>query len=202
MFTALWRQQREQTLLNLLRSYFLCGKSHSRDSDDNDLMFTMLFNKDHVMYAYCATELVNPASVPFEWERARVVWKLVYLCALTTSRYSLWSCRDEMGSFLFLESFHSVCLSELKTIRMRLIAEWSYRDGGSSAVNEFLAALLLGQFEYVFLIGLWRLRLLFSAFLKSVCMMWLCWAEEPGSNGVHLKPGEHAHYLQPKARLI
>lgn len=59
----------------------------------------------------------------FEWEWAYVVWKLVYLCVLTTSRYSLWSCRDEMVSY-FSESFHSVeivCLSELKTIGMILI---------------------------------------------------------------------------------
>lgn len=36
--------------------------------------------------------------------------------------------------------------------------------GRGSAVSECRTVLLLGQFEYVFLIGLWRPRLLFSAF--------------------------------------
>ncbi len=154
------------------------------------------------MYAYCATELVNPASMSFDWERVHVVWKLVYLCALATSRYSLWSFRDETDSFFWVFPLCWDCLF------VRVENNWDESDSGvelwgrGSAVNERLTVLLLGQFEYVFLIGLSRLSLLSSAFLKSVCMMWLCWAEEPGSNGVHLKPAEHAHYLQPKARLI
>lgn len=58
--------------------------------------------------------------------------------------------------FFFPKSFHSVeivCLSELKTIGMNLIASEAAGTWGST-VNECLAVLLLGQFEYVFLIGL------------------------------------------------
>lgn len=84
------------------------------------------------MYAYCSTELVNPASMSFEWEWAHVVWKLVCLRVLTTSRYSLWSCRDEINSF-FLRVFPLCwdCLffPELKTIGMNLIASEAIGTG-------------------------------------------------------------------------
>lgn len=53
-------------------------------------------------------------------------------------------------------SFHSgeiVCLSELKTIGIDLKVKGSCGERGS-AVSECRTVLLLGQFEYVFLIGL------------------------------------------------
>ena len=84
------------------------------------------------MYAYCATELVNPASMSFEWAWVHVVWKLVYLCALAISRYSLWSCGDEMDSFLSQSlstlSVEIVCLSDLKN-------NWDEADSESEAIG-------------------------------------------------------------------
>ena len=160
------------------------------------------------MYAHGATELVNPASASFEWKQAHVVWKLVYLCVLTTSLQSLWSCRDETDSFFPFSFF----LLPRTLLRLFVCQSWKQLGwtwqraelrGRGSAVNEFLTVLLWGQFEYVFLIGLWRLRLLFFPPSSKVSAWCDCVvAKEPRSNGVHLKPGEHAHYLQPKARLI
>lgn len=145
------------------------------------------------MYAYCPTKLASPASMSFEW-----VEMSVFVCPRYLSISSL--ILQRWDGFLFSPLWVFVCRS-WKQLEHKCESEGELWGRGS-AVNARRAVLLLVQFEYVFLIGLRRPRLLFSAFLKSVCMMWLCWAEEPRSNGVHLKPGEHAHYLQPKARLI
>lgn len=58
----------EPRFLSVFRAviFFVVTLSQSRDGDDNDLIFSMAFNKDHLMYAHCAAEPVNPASLSFE----------------------------------------------------------------------------------------------------------------------------------------
>lgn len=114
------------------------------------------------MHAYCATKLVNSASMSFEWEWALVVWEWVYPRVLTT--FSISSLILQRWDGFFFSPLRWNCLF----VRVENNRDTSESEGKlwgrGSAVNECRTVLLLGQFEYVFLIGLWRPRLLFSAF--------------------------------------
>lgn len=109
---------------------------------------------------------------------------------------SVWSTRDETGS----PSFFSVLI-----LFIRFENNWDKPGSKVKLYGWSIVRTLCCAPSIWICVFNWSLKARGSLFLPSAKVSAWCDCtelEEPESNGVHLKPSEHAHYLQPKTRLI